>query len=88
MVNYNQTRTNLNQFNTSFFKGGLDLINKLKVDVNLAKSKDAMEALEDLELLFKYCSIFSIEKKVITYLKSFSLNYNYLTFLFSKLASF
>ena len=44
--------------------GGAALINTLKSDENLSKSKDAMEALEDLDLLFKYCSLFNIENKV------------------------
>ncbi len=44
--------------------GGVELINKLKADEFLAKSKDALEALEDLDLLFKYCSIFNLNDNV------------------------
>ena len=40
------------------------MIAKLKTDETLQKSKDALEALEDLEMLFKYCSIFKIDTKV------------------------
>ena len=45
-------------------KGGEELIAKLKADENLVKNKDASEALEDIQLLFKYCSIFGINHKV------------------------
>lgn len=45
--------------------GGIDLITKLKTNEILSKSKDAMEALDDLETLFKYCAIFNIEKKLL-----------------------
>jgi histidyl-tRNA synthetase len=45
--------------------GGLELITKLKTNEKLSKSKDAMEALDDLEILFKYCTIFNIDKKLI-----------------------
>jgi histidyl-tRNA synthetase len=54
-----------------FLKGDVELINKLKADENLSKNKDAMEGLDDLELLFKYCSIFGIEKKVMINKNSF-----------------
>ena len=45
-------------------KGGADLVEKLKADENLAKNKDAAEALEDLDVLFKYCAIFNLSNKV------------------------
>lgn len=48
-------------------KGGADLIEKLKADENLMKNKDAAEALEDMDLLFKYCSTFNLAEKVFIY---------------------
>lgn len=45
-------------------KGGLELVQKLKADEFLTKNKDALEALEDIEILFKYCSIFNLNNKV------------------------
>jgi len=44
--------------------GGEELIAKLKLDEELMKNKDAAAALDDLELLFKYCSLFKINDKV------------------------
>lgn len=51
-----------NQF--SHFLGGSDLIEKLKKDEFLNKSKSAVEALEDLETLFNYCALFNLSDKV------------------------
>jgi histidyl-tRNA synthetase len=45
-------------------KGGAELVEKLKTDENLVKNKDAAEALEDLDVLFKYCAIFNLSNKV------------------------
>jgi histidyl-tRNA synthetase len=45
--------------------GGSELIAKLKADDKLIANKDALEALEDLDLLLKYCSIFNLNEKVI-----------------------
>ncbi len=47
--------------------GGAELVEKLKNDELLKKSKGAVEALEDLETLFKYCSIFNINDKVTSF---------------------
>ncbi len=44
--------------------GGSELIAKLKADEKLIASKDALEALEDLDLLLKYCDIFNLNEKV------------------------
>lgn len=44
--------------------GGAELIQKLKSDELLSKNKDAQEALDDMELLFKYCSIFNLTERV------------------------
>jgi len=44
--------------------GGQELIAKLKLDEELMKNKDAAAALDDLELLFKYCSLFKLNDKV------------------------
>lgn len=41
------------------------MINKLKSDEILNKNKNASEALDDLDLLFKYCSIFGISDKIL-----------------------
>lgn len=46
--------------------GGAELLAKLKSDEFLSKSKDATEGLEDLEILFKYCSIFNLSNNVIS----------------------
>ncbi len=45
--------------------GGFDLIAKLKADEKLIANKEASEALEDLDLLLKYCAIFNLSEKVI-----------------------
>ncbi len=45
--------------------GGSDLITKLQADQKLIANKDASEALEDLDLLLKYCDIFNLSEKVI-----------------------
>jgi len=45
--------------------GGQDLIAQLKLDENLMKNKSASAALDDLELLFKYCSLFELNDKIL-----------------------
>lgn len=45
--------------------GGQDLIATLKQDANLMANKSAAAALEDLELLFKYCSLFELNDKLL-----------------------
>ncbi|CAC5373700.1 HARS [Mytilus coruscus] len=45
-------------------KGGLDLIEALLTDEDLKKQKAAVEGLEDLKLLLKYCDLFGILDKV------------------------
>jgi len=45
--------------------GGSELVAKLKQDQVLIKNKNASEALEDLEQLFNYCSIFNLNNNVI-----------------------
>ena len=44
--------------------GGVELISKLKADEFLAKNKDALEALEEMDLLFRYCEIFNLNNNV------------------------
>lgn len=44
--------------------GGSDLIAKLKADEKLVANKDALEALEELDLMFRYCSIFNLDEKI------------------------
>jgi len=45
-------------------RGGAELIVKLKQDEKLMTNKDAEEALEDLDILFKYLAIFKIDEKM------------------------
>jgi histidyl-tRNA synthetase len=45
--------------------GGVELINKLKTDESLIKSKDAVEALDELDTLFKYTAIFNLNDNVV-----------------------
>lgn len=45
--------------------GGQELIATLKQDENLMKNKSASAALDDLELLFKYCSLFDLNDKIL-----------------------
>lgn len=45
--------------------GGQDLIATLKQDANLMANKSAAAALDDLELLFKYCSLFELNDKLL-----------------------
>lgn len=44
--------------------GGNDLIAKLRADPQLQKSKSAMDGLDGLELILKYCSLFGLNKVV------------------------
>lgn len=44
--------------------GGSELIAKLKSDEALTKNKDASEALDELDILFKYCAIFNLNEKL------------------------
>ncbi|XP_033112058.1 histidine--tRNA ligase, cytoplasmic-like isoform X2 [Anneissia japonica] len=45
-------------------RGGSELVEQLCEDEVLKKSKAAMEGLQDMKLLLKYCQIFNIEDKV------------------------
>lgn len=45
--------------------GGTELIEQLKKDEFLTKSKDAVEALDDLDILFRYCAIFNMTDKIL-----------------------
>lgn len=45
--------------------GGKELIEQLKKDENLIKNKSASSALEDLEVLFKYCDLFNLNDKIL-----------------------
>ncbi len=45
--------------------GGQDLIATLKQDASLMANKNAAAALDDLELLFKYCSLFELNEKIL-----------------------
>ncbi|CAF1016553.1 unnamed protein product, partial [Didymodactylos carnosus] len=49
--------------------GGADLVQKLRADVNLSKRKDAQEALNDLELLFRYLQLYDVMDKIVFDLK-------------------
>jgi len=46
------------------FLGGTELIDKLKVDPELSKSKAAMAGLQGLELILRYCQLFGLDKVV------------------------
>jgi len=46
------------------FVGHRELIDALAKDERLARSKAAMNGLEDLKLLFKYCDLMGILDKV------------------------
>lgn len=45
--------------------GGPELIAKLQLDEDLMKNKDAAAALADMELVFKYCSLFKLNDKIL-----------------------
>ncbi|CAF0887851.1 unnamed protein product, partial [Didymodactylos carnosus] len=49
--------------------GDADLVQKLRADVNLSKRKDAQEALNDLELLFRYLQLYDVMDKIVFDLK-------------------
>ena len=48
----------------SFIQGNADLINQLRNDAQLSSQKLATEALNDLELLFRYLTLFNVTDKV------------------------
>lgn len=48
----------------AMLKGGVELIDRLKADTILMQNRDADEALAEIELLFKYCSIYNLTDKV------------------------
>jgi histidyl-tRNA synthetase len=48
----------------SFIQGNADLINQLRNDAQLSSQKIATEALNDLELLFRYLTLFNVTDKV------------------------
>lgn len=47
------------------FSGGIDTLEQLMKDESLAKQKDAMEGLEELKLLLKYCDLYKVTDKVV-----------------------
>lgn len=47
------------------FVGGVELLDRLQADARLAASADAMAAVEDMRLLFKYCDIFGVLDRVV-----------------------
>lgn len=46
-------------------RGGAELLDRLQADARLAASADAMAAVEDMRLLFKYCDIFGVLDRVV-----------------------
>jgi histidyl-tRNA synthetase len=46
------------------FEGNADLIEQLRNDTQLTSQKAAVEALNDLELLFRYLRLFNVTDKV------------------------
>ncbi|CAF4377918.1 unnamed protein product, partial [Adineta steineri] len=49
--------------------GNADLINQLRNDSQLTSQKLAIEALNDLELLFRYLALFNVTDKIVFNLK-------------------
>lgn len=49
--------------------GDAELINKLRADAKLSSQKSAVEALNDLELLFRYLTLYNVMDKIIFDLK-------------------
>jgi histidyl-tRNA synthetase len=54
-------------------KGDCDLIERVKQDAQLMQNKNVQAAVEDLQLLFKYLSIFDLNKKVSSEISFFLL---------------
>lgn len=44
--------------------GNADLINKLRTDAQLMSQKSAIAALDDLEILFRYLTLFGVMDRV------------------------
>ncbi len=49
---------------TNHFIGNADLITKLQTDAQLTAQKSAIEALKDLEVLFRYLTLYGVMDKV------------------------
>ncbi|XP_070197733.1 histidine--tRNA ligase-like isoform X2 [Littorina saxatilis] len=47
------------------FQGGLEVVDQLLKDEGLQKQKNAVEALEDMKMLLKYCELFGVADKVL-----------------------
>ena len=47
-----------------FIQGHADLIDQLRKDPELSARKSAIEALDDLQLLFRYLSLFDLTDKI------------------------
>ncbi len=44
--------------------GGVELLDRLQADTRLAANADAMAAVDDLRLLFKYCDLYGVLNRV------------------------
>ena len=60
------------------FSGGEELVEKLLQDEKLKKVKSAVQGIEDMKLLLKYCNIFGIKNQVRFYL-SLAIGLDYYT---------
>jgi hypothetical protein len=54
-----------------YFIGNADLINKLRTDARLIGHKSAVAGLNDLEILFRYLTLFGVMDKVMKIKQNF-----------------
>ncbi|XP_076446742.1 histidine--tRNA ligase, cytoplasmic-like isoform X1 [Babylonia areolata] len=47
------------------FQGGIELVDELLKDAGLQKQKNAVEALEEMRILLKYCELYGVADKVL-----------------------
>ncbi|KAK7473509.1 hypothetical protein BaRGS_00035262, partial [Batillaria attramentaria] len=47
------------------FQGGLEIVDELLKDTELQKQKNAVEALEEMRQLLKYCELYGVQDKVV-----------------------
>ena len=71
-----------------YYIGNADLIDKLRTDAQLIGQKSAVEALNNLELLFRYLTLFNVMDKVIKIiLVIITIKRNFLGYLRFKISS-
>ena len=54
----------LNSYCICVFSGGIEVLDALLTEPSLTKQKSAVEGLEELKLLLKYCELYGITDKV------------------------